>query len=360
MNDIYMFSDLFLPTFPYLEMQLYNYLVDQGASVTYVMHERDVRLSMPEVSDAFNKLNLKTISSPKQLSKIMPKNAMMVSRFAYKGDCGDAASAVKSSGKKVFMYDPSGVDIRFRAAPAHYLTAKSKSLKLAAIKKFPKHYRNIFTCGTIHYDGAFTTTVDKKLFMQKYGLNPDKKLLLLTPANPGEAWMTGLQDDYKKIVDIVTTRCPDYELAIKCHPLDYVANMSAQPGIVHKNQHYNGKGSWEVLAPSLPLIEPAEGYKAIKACDAVLNIRSSLAIEVPMFKKPLININREKYVTNWPFDKDVMMDVGMGELESVLNTGSFHTDDEACDRYVKSYALADGKAYIRTGNSILKVARGEI
>ena len=61
--------------------------------------------------------------------------------------------------------------------------------------------------------------------------------------------MEGLKDDYRKIVDIVNNKCPDYQLAVKCHPLDYMAGMPNAPGVIQKGQHYNNKPSWEELFP---------------------------------------------------------------------------------------------------------------
>lgn len=364
MNKVYIYSDMFLPTFPYLELPLYRYLEQKYIDVTYILHEKDVRLSLPEVSEKFKKLNLVTVSGAGKVVKAIDRkaNSILVSRFAYKGDCGKAAEQVKSVGHKVFMYDPSGIDIRVRQCPAHYLTAKSKTLKLATLKKFPKAYKNIFTTGTIHYDAVATTFVDKTEFMERYGLDPNKKLLLLTPANPGElGHQHGVNNEYTEIVRIVKEQCPDYELMVKAHPLDYTASMPAQPGVIHKNEHYKGKHSWEQFAPGINVVKAEEGYEAIKVCDAVLNVRSSIAMETPLFPKPLININRSKYTTNWPFAEGVMMDVEMGELAVVLNTNSYFVDEEACKQYCKEHCFSDdGKAFERTGDAIIKVLNGEV
>jgi hypothetical protein len=81
MNKVLMYSDMFLPTFPYLELQLYKYLVDKGVEVTYVLHERDVRLTTPELAKTFEELNLVTVSGPGRVVKAIDKKAMLVSRL---------------------------------------------------------------------------------------------------------------------------------------------------------------------------------------------------------------------------------------------------------------------------------------
>jgi UDP-N-acetylglucosamine 2-epimerase len=355
---IFFFSDMFLPTFPYLEVPLYNEFKRRGHDVLYVLQNNDIRLTDPVLSKTFSSLNIKTIRSPKQIVQLVSTDDILVMRFAYKGLGGDVANAARKN--KILMYDPSGIDIRVRACPAQYLTAKSDALKEQTLKKFPKQYKQIFVTGTIHCDAAATTTVDRTKFMESYGLNPDKKFVILTPANPGElGHQQGINNEYSDIINIVSNRCPDYEIAVKAHPLDYTASMKPQPGIIHKNEHYGGKHSWDVFAPGIKVIRAEEGYKAIKACDAILNVRSSIAMETAMFFKPLININRHKYTTNWPFDRNIMIDINIGELEYTLNTNNYRVDKESCIRYCEKENFShDGKAYYRTVDVAEKILNG--
>ncbi|KKM14991.1 hypothetical protein LCGC14_1700560 [marine sediment metagenome] len=352
MRSVIIFSDMFLPTFPYLEIPMYKYLEKQGVSVVYALQEGDIRLTDRELSKTFASLNLVVLRKPKTLPSHLEKGDLLLSRFAYKLTAGDVATKVRASGHKILMYDPSGIDIRVRACPAQYLTSKSESLKRATLKKFPKQYKQIFVTGTIHNDAAATTIVDRTKFMQSYGLDPDKKLVILTPANPGEmGHQKGINNEYTKIINIVRTKCPGYEIVVKAHPLDYTASMKLQPGIIHKNEHYGNKHSWEQFAPGIKVIKADEGYKALKACDAVLNVRSSIAMETALFRKPLININRSKYTTNWPFDSKVMMDVTSGDLPSILNDNDYSVDEKACVEYCKREAFSDdGKAHVRRQN----------
>ena len=365
MKSVVIFSDMFLPTFPYLEMPLYDELVRRGLNVTYVLQDGDIRLTDPTLRKKFESLNLKTVAGPKYVasSKISKEGDILLMRFAYKGAGGEAATAARKFKRIVFMYDPSGIDIRVRACPAHYLTAKSKKMLLATLKKFPKQYRRMFTTGTIHYDPAATTEVDRDSFMESYDIDPAKKLAVLTPANPGEmGHQKGINDEYTEIIDTVRSQCPDYEIVVKAHPLDYTASMIAQPGIVHKNEHYGGKHSWEKFAPGIKVIRADEGYKAIAACNVVINVRSSIAMETCLFRKPLVNVNRWKYTTNWPYDEDVMLDSTLSELPIVLNTDCYNIIDEAaCQKYIKENCCSDdGKAYKRTADMVLKVAKGEL
>lgn len=350
---------MYLPTFPFLEIPLYNEIKSRGIEVEYILQEGDIRLTDPILFSEFSKLNLVSLKNPKDIVKRMGPDDLLLMRFAYKLVGGDVANKVRDSKHNILMYDPSGIDIRVRQCPAQWLTAKSEALKQATLKKFPKYYREVFVTGTIHCDAVATTEVNKEEFMQSYGLDPEKKLIILTPANPGElGHQKGIDDEYAQIAKMVKKRCPGYEIAVKAHPLDYTASMKKQPGIIHKNEHYAGKHSWEKFYPDITVIKAEEGYKAIKACDAVLNVRSSIAMETALFRKPLININRKKYTTNWPFDSKVMMDIEMEDLAYTLNSNTYSVDKKACEEYCKRENYSDdGKAYIRTANIAMEVMK---
>lgn len=361
MSKLVIFSDIFYPTLPYLEIPMYKEAVKRGIDTLYVLQENDIRLTDSELARTFKSLNLKTIKKPKHLAGLVDKDDLLLMRFAPKLAGLDAASAVRTLGRDVLMYDPSGVDLRFRPVPVRYLTAKSEFMKQRVEKKYPNRYFKIFVTGTIHCDSAATTEVDRDEFMISYGLDPNKKLVMVTPANPGEmGWQQGVSKEYGDIVKIVQDKCPNYEIVVKSHPMDYTPHMKSQPGIIHKNNHYGNKHSWEVFAPGIVPIKAEQGYMALKACDAVLNVRSSLAMETSLFKKPIININRHKYETNWPHDPSVMIDIKMGQLADTLNHDKYtHITDAAYNAYNKKYVFSDdGKAYVRTIDAAEEIMGG--
>jgi hypothetical protein len=239
MPKVVMFSDMFLPTFPYLELPMYRYLENQGIDVVYVLQSGDIRLTDPYMGYQFNNLNLTVVKKPKHVLAHLNKGDLLLSRFAYKLIAGDVAAKARAAGHKILMYDPSGIDIRVRACPAQYLTSKSESLKRATLKKFPKQYKHIFVTGTIHNDAVRTTSVHRDSFMEHYGLDPNKKFVIVTPANPGEmGHQHGINNEYSEIIRIVQSKCPNYEIAVKAHPLDYTASMKPQPGIIHTTYQY--------------------------------------------------------------------------------------------------------------------------
>lgn len=349
-NIVWIFS-YYLPTQPLLELPMYNEILNRNIEARYVVMSNDLRLKDAHINPKFP-TSLVVIDKPKQLNSMMGKNDLLICRFGYKDVIGNIAILIKSSGKRILMYDVGGVDIFFREVPATYLTAKTEWYKQKALQKIGNKYEDIFVVGSPQYDEIFQIKnhkTNKKEFINYYKLNPNKKLALLTPANPGEAYMDGIKDDYKKITEIVN-RCSGYELMIKGHPSDYS---------LIKSQHYNGKHSWDTFAPKIKVVAPDKGYEALNICDIILNIRSSLAIEIPILHKPLININSHKYIVNWPKvnDQGIMKNIEMKDLEKVLNTDDYYVDKGACDKYVLKYCdpVGDGKAYMRIADVVEKL-----
>ena len=349
MNEAFIFS-YYLPTQPALEVPLYNELVGRGIKVSFVLAQDDPRLKNNYFVSMLPS-SLVAISNPKQLNKMMNDKDLLICRFGYKGFIGDMARLVKMSRKNVLMYDVGGVDIFFREVPATYLIAKTEWYKQQTLKKIGAKYKDIFSIGSIQFDDIFRlrNKVNRDVFAKIHGIDCSKKIAVLIPANPGEAYMAGIKDDYRKIVEVVG-KCKEYELIIKGHPSDYALT---------KSLHYNGKHSWETFAPKSKIIGAEYGYEALAICDVVLNIRSSLALEIPILYKPLININSHKYVINWSKSNNpgVMKNIGLDKLEVVLNAGDYFVDNKACSAYTNIYCdlYADGKAYIRTADIIMKL-----
>jgi hypothetical protein len=362
MSRIVIFSDLYLPTFPQLELPLYSEL-KESVETHFVMQEHDYRLVTPELSTIFSPIVTVIRNPKKDILDIVSKNDLCIMRFGYKGIAGDIASVLRTNKRKLLMLDPAAVDLKFRECVAQYITAKSEWMRQCVIKKFPGRYKGIFPVGTIHFDSAYKLGyVDKKKLMESYGLDPNKKLVILTPANPAEAThQKGVDEDYGKISRIVQG-CSDYEMLIKAHPSDYSKKLAALPGVVHKFEYYGPKYSWELFAPGAKVVRPAEGYQVLSCADVVLNVRSSISMEVPFFDTPLVNVNRHKYVTNWPASNNpgIMQDVKLEDLESLLKSCQFQIDKKARKEYAIKFCdpYCDGLAYKRTADVAINLLVG--
>jgi len=356
MKSIVYFSDIFYPTFPKLEINLLNMLMSM-AHVRFCMFDDDPRLTL--YADAYKHFDIIPVSSAEQVGNMIDKKSLYVSRFDYgKYGAGQAAKRAKVLGARVFMYDVAGIDMAVRAGPATYVATKSQWMSdQINSKKFKGRYVKDFITGTIHFDDV-PTPVDRIKFMEKYNLDPKKHILLLTPANPGEVnSQNGIENDYKTIVQIASN-ISGHQLMIKGHPFDYSYRYKKSKAVVCKATKYGNKSSWEIFAQkyNIPVCLPEDGYDAIKSCKAVLNIRSSLALEIPMFYKPVININRHKYKTNWVFNEGMMMDINMNELEKILCNEAYGVSVKKCNIYIKNHCYSnDGMAYKRIAQAIMEV-----
>lgn len=357
MNKVFVYSDMFLPTFPFLEIPLYECLKGMGIEINYTLQQGDVRLDIPSLKKIYKPIT-HSVKNPKQIAGEMNRGDLLICRFAYKGQAASVISKVVSGKKRVLALDPAAVDIAFRPCQAQYLTVKSPWMKRRVIKKYPHRKKNIFTTGTIHFDEAWRVQVDKTAFMLSYGLNPNKKLAILCKSSAGEmGHQKGIDAEYKQIKKIVEKQCPDYELLVKFHPLDHLAEFKNMPGVINKNVHYKHRPSWETIFPEgVNILKPEEGYKGFKCADVILNVRSSIGMESMLFPTPLININSHKYLINWPKSNDtgVMKFIKMESLAKTLNGGKYGVDKKACRKHVLEYCdpVGDGKAYERIAKII--------
>lgn len=362
MRKVFIFSDLYLPTFPFLELPLYNYLKESGVDVKYVLQEGDIRMVLPHLKSVYTPITT-VVRKPKHILTMMDKRDLLVCRFGYKDTIGSLISKARAVKRRVLALDPAAVDIAFRECQSQYLTIKSPWLKTRIPKKILRSYTSVHTVGTIHFDEAWRIgDINKHKFMESYGLNPNKKLVILCKSSAGEiGHQKGVDAEYKNIVNIVRQKCPDYELLFKCHPLDHLCEYNQMPGVMRKNVHYKNKPSWKILFPGggVKVIKPEEGYKGFKCADAIINVRSSIGMESMLFPTPLINVNSHKYLVNWPKSKNegVMKSIKLEELGHTLNNNKYRVDYDACKKHVLQFCDigGDGKAYIRTGDIIIRL-----
>lgn len=358
-----MFSDLYLPTFPFLDLHLYAEL-KKHVEVLYILQEGDIRLVLPELAAVYKPIAT-TIRKVKHINELLKPEDLLVMRFCYKGPGGDLANAARASKKRILMLDPAAVDLAHRECPAQYITSKSPWMTEQVKKKFHGHYKAIPTVGTIHFDEAWRVNPNKQEFMKAYGLNPNKKLAILCKASQGEiGHQKGVDEEYIRIVETIRQKCSDYELLFKCHPVDHLSQYPMMPGIQHKNEHYSHKPSWEILFPDgINVIRPDHGYAGFKCADVILNVRSSVGMESMLFPTPLINVNSHKYLTNWPKanDPEIMKNIEFKDLERTLNQNEYNVSKDKCLAHVKRYCdpAADGKAYERTADVVVKILQGK-
>lgn len=357
MSKIVFFNGMFLPTFPYIEVPLFNELKSRGLEVQYVLRDGDYRLINDDMRPTFEAMNLAIIKTKNDILSLMSNGDLFLISFAQKpGEWDfDVSEIVRKAGYKIFMHDVAGYDVCTRDTWAHYMSVKSEYMKKEIARHGrTKRFERIFVTGTVHHDqAAMTLSLDRDAFMTKYGLDPSKKFALMTPGNPDELFIhNNIMVEYSHIINTITQQCPDYELAIKCHPFDYTEHLPSVPGIKKKKMSHQ----WDKNAPGIPIIEAAEGYSAIRAADVVVSVVSSLSMEICLFNKPLVVLNRDKHRNEWPQSTSHMKNIKSSDLADTLNNCKYGVDQKACDEFCKYVAHSrDGKAYIRIADAIQEV-----
>lgn len=348
---------MFLPTFPYLEVDLFTELQNRGLEVIYVLREGDYRLVNGELSNIFANMPTMTIKHKPDILSIMEKGDLFVLGYAQKpGEWDfDVSKIVRKAGFKVFMHDVAGFDICKRDTWAHYISVKSEYMK-EEIERHgrTKKFEKIFVTGTVHHDAAWETRLlNRDWFWEQYGLDPAKKVALLTPANPDEMFIhDNVMGDYQTIIKTIQTQCPDYQLIMKCHPFDYTEKLPDVPGIKKKKSTHN----WEVNAPGVPIVKAEEGYQAVRSADVIISVVSSLAMEICLFEKPLLLVNSKKHRNEWPKSESYMKHIQPNQLADTLNNNDYGVDKKACTEFCNYVAHSrDGQAYVRIANAIEEV-----
>ena len=365
MEKLIYFNDMFYPTHPYIDHKLYYELVNMGFDVQYVVYDNDTRITHDSLKEEYNNLNLLKIKTEVDILKHLGPKNMLLTRFSHKYGMGKVsaqmAGMVNSKRARVFVYDIASIDSQFRCIRANYFAAMGNTTRKIILKKFPKSYDQIFVTGTIHQDDAPNTVVDKKQFMLDYGLNPNKKLIVLTAANPSE---TGhhpeVPKEYTDIINIIQKQCNNmYEIIVSAHPNEHMHKYPLSPSIIYKQTSYGSKRSWQSWGiEGLKVVKAEEKYRAFAAADVVVNARSSVAMEALLLYTPVINVNSFKYIINWPIvnDPGVMKTIDIKDLKNTLVNSLYSIDKNKCNKYISNHFHAnDGMAYKRIADKIKQV-----
>ena len=81
MTKAIIYSDLFLPTFPYLELPLFNELKNLGIEVIFVLQNGDYRLINDELKKVFGPVATILSDMKNSLRQIMNTDDLLIMRF---------------------------------------------------------------------------------------------------------------------------------------------------------------------------------------------------------------------------------------------------------------------------------------
>lgn len=181
----------------------------------------------------------------------------------------------------------------FRGVPVEQLLVWGKSMEEDAVILHGVPRDRITVVGSIRYNHVRSMRFDRDSYLEKMGLNPEKKTILFA----GFVY----EYHYFEILDLYKALCAEGEecqLILRVYPNKELLNsvyMEAllgfadnTPGVCVSlgDPHYRkGAHKGEVLQ-----IEEDELMGALHACDVVINQYSTISVEACMFDKPAINM----------------------------------------------------------------------
>ena len=140
--------------------------------------------------------------------------------------------------------------------------------------------------GSLQYDKFFKLKKNHKdFFYKKYDLKK-KPFVVFMPSGP-QTMAKNYQQDYKKIYHHLKKK---YEVLIKIHPSDFYKRKT----IYYSKKNY----SYEAILKNtkVKILEPQDFEIGIKYCEMVFSIDTSGFVPINMSKKPMIYIDRFKYL----------------------------------------------------------------
>jgi len=150
---------------------------------------------------------------------------------------------------------------------------------------------NLYVTGSVRNDLVFQQvpeSVDREEIFRRYDFDEKKPLALWLPSGPA-LHDTKYKEKYRAICDIVAEA--GFNIAIKGHPSDYAKRKSS--GRYGSETH-----SWDVLTPEVPVVALEDSVAAIRACDVGITIDSSVVLDLLIYKKPMIFVDRVEMIVS--------------------------------------------------------------
>jgi len=204
----------------------------------------------------------------------------------------------------------------------------------------------IFITGQPRWDDFVQSSMnfDRSALCKKFGLDPDKKIILMTTQPLVESRMWSEQEREFFIISIsnALSRTPEYSLIIKIHPRE---KKQVYEDILRNNK-LNGK---------CKLFIKENIHELLFCCDVLLTHVCTTALEAMLIKKPVISVDFKVPTKNIPYVKSGAA-IGIdhptqlaNSVDRLLYDTKYHSSfDECRDKFIYDCAfLQDGKSTAR-------------
>jgi len=144
------------------------------------------------------------------------------------------------------------------------------------------------------YDVKPWFSKSREEFLEKYGLNPNKKLILFLP--DGEHGHPSDHISHRLYQNIGNMFPSDYQVIVKLHPNEYTGYR----------RYFNVPSN---VYFGLKAISHQDAYDAIHYCDTAIGSMTTMALEFSLYKKPFINVDFFPGQRNYELTKKIIPDL---------------------------------------------------
>lgn len=307
MKKICFFSGVFFPKVPYLDYNIYFYLKDNNFDITFILKKNDVRIKGVNDSNTLIEMNSKKYNNIENIKII--ENLIELKDLTKKYDLFLCTNLVVDRLEMNFenffdmikikkcIIDICGYDIikkNYFNNHIDYFLVKGKIFKEWLIKlKVPE--KNIEITGSPLFDYCFPHNLksnynylNKNNFCDKYNLNKNKKIILITTTNlrsPRTSMNHQNLEEFKKLYKKFKN---DYNFILLSYPNDYLFYEV-------KKKYRRSENKYEIPDyqyminnfEKLKVIKVNDNYNALKNCNYIFNLSAgALSIEtILLFNK---------------------------------------------------------------------------
>ncbi len=135
----------------------------------------------------------------------------------------------------------------------------------------------VFVTGQPRFDLIGQKKYDRKRFMAELGVPEDKGIVVLATQPLGSFWTEGDREEFINTVISALSEFPEKQLVIKLHPGEKMAEYQQMLAKMEEDR--------AIICQKIDL------YELLHACDLLMTVHSTVALEAMLLNKPVITIN---------------------------------------------------------------------
>lgn len=165
------------------------------------------------------------------------------------------------------------------------ISSYTEGIYIAVVSQFAKDAHismgapadKVFVTGQPGFDLIWQTKVSREQIVDELGVPENKGIIVLATQPLGALWTEEEQEEFVGTVVRAVSEFPEKQLVIKLHPSEKITEY---------------QGMLERIGNSKAIIcQKINLYGLLKACDLLMTVHSTVALEAMILNKPVITIN---------------------------------------------------------------------